>query len=152
MEEILIGYEVAKLAKEKSFEIKTSCYYRSDEKLIVNFHESFSEREYHFDANDFKENWNRKGWVIDKSGGSCFGCELDELNYFISYSAPTQSLLQKWLREVHKLDVLVVKHRDSFYHVYCFQHDMNTENNNYTTYEEALEIGLQEALKLIKNE
>jgi hypothetical protein len=61
--------------------------------------------------------------------------------------APTQALLQKWLRKVHKINV------------YCIPTDEDNElwyNNiasHYVpfrgTYEEALEVGLQEALKLI---
>jgi hypothetical protein len=64
------------------------------------------------------------------------------------YKKPTQSLLQKWLREVHKINV------------YCIpcEHDESLWYNNIAshnpvfigTYEEALEIGLFESLKLIK--
>ena len=62
--------------------------------------------------------------------------------------APTQGLLQKWLRETHKINV------------YCLpcEHDESLWYNNIAsqipvftgTYEEAVEIGLFEGLKLIK--
>lgn len=71
--------------------------------------------------------------------------------------APTQSLLQKWLREKHFIDVIIF-HKGrlkgttwtSEVHIddklWYTNHDFE---NNYT-YEEALEIGLLEALKYLK--
>lgn len=70
--------------------------------------------------------------------------------------APTQSLLQKWLREVHEISIKI----DDYYTDSRVRFDYNVcqlgsqEDNPvgiFETYEEALEIGLQEALKLIKN-
>ena len=70
--------------------------------------------------------------------------------------APTQSLLQKWLREVHNVSIKI----DDFYTYSGVRFDYNicklgSQEDNpvgiFETYEEALEIGLQEALKLIKN-
>ena len=70
--------------------------------------------------------------------------------------APTQSLLQKWLREVHeisiKIDDYYTNSRVRFDYNVC---ELGSQEDNpvgiFETYEEALEIGLQEALKLIKN-
>ena len=64
----------------------------------------------------------------------------------MEYPAPTQSLLQKWLRDVHKKDV------------YCWPCESQIDDSNTTwtsgkavgTYEEVLEVGLIEALKAIK--
>lgn len=75
------------------------------------------------------------------------------------YQAPTQSFLQKWLREEYNLVVI-----PWYYHkeviggdTYDYRiTDINGEyidyepDNNFKTYEDALEKGLQEALKLIK--
>jgi len=108
MEDTLVSYKVAVLAKAKGFDIPTSKYYLSDNSLNTKFEDSQgSEREYYFEADDFTENWNKKGWVSDKKGGICFGCKLDNINYFEAYSAPTQSLLQKWLREVPKVHIFI---------------------------------------------
>lgn len=78
-----------------------------------------------------------------------------------TYSAPTQSLLQKWLRDVHNIDIAVgvgdsgalwgytifaVDEQKSSYRGYPFVNEII-----YDTYEETLEAGLLEALKLIKN-
>lgn len=85
-------------------------------------------------------------------------------------SYPTQSLLQKWLREKHNIDVVISPERYSNgvnYLVQAQKWDLNADpevnlnfvikgscwyndNHEYPTYEEALEKGLQEALKLIE--
>ena len=140
MEETLISFETAKLAKEKGFGGKglttPNGYFR--ESNLCN---------------------------IPCNNKSDF-CGKDE------FSAPTQSLLQKWLREEHKLEVHV-----SFNPDWDFKKDSNEclcknngyrvdwgfvgiwktyeknayplERKNIKTYEEALELGLLESLKLI---
>ena len=70
-------------------------------------------------------------------------------------TAPTQSLLQKWLREKHNIIVLVdYEGIDGYYYKYYYYINevkkYNASDKNYITFEEAYEIGLQEALKLIK--
>ena len=86
------------------------------------------------------------------------------------YSAPTQSLLQRWLREEHKIQITIAFGSFSsagFEHyygeVFRLQIPRSTKINwegdkfvfseampiNNLTYEEALEASLQEALKLI---
>lgn len=68
------------------------------------------------------------------------------------FEAPTQSLLQKWLREIHDIHIEVC-HDSGPYALFVFgKGDAKPKYNNYefNTYEEALEEGLQEALKLIK--
>ena len=66
---------------------------------------------------------------------------------------PTQSLLAKWLRKEHSIIVLVLYDGKTFYYQIqrkewddCItQFDLTLDQ----TYEDAYEIGLQEALKLI---
>lgn len=90
-------------------------------------------------------------------------------------AAPEQSLLQKWLREVHKITVeITLKGYITYQTSYIFQGTPYTrpdgsnieglwnhvtvgkyegvmfKNTLFDTYEQALEAGLQEALKLIK--
>jgi hypothetical protein len=70
MEEQLISYSTAVLAKEKGFDSKVYEFYLKDKKMLYS------------DGNIFqKENHNVFPDII---------------------SAPTQSLLQKWLRDVQK--------------------------------------------------
>ena len=69
------------------------------------------------------------------------------------FSAPTQGLLQKWLREVKSIDVEARGCRyagdmtTSYYQPYANGAVVNLKQ--YKTYEEALETGLIASLKLI---
>lgn len=161
MEEQLITFETAKLTKEKGFNIPTYTSY-----IGGIFHENEDEPN-GYDGYDLasKEDWNKEGWVFSKDGGSCLGCKLDNIKYFEAYTVPTQSLLQRWLREVHKIDVqpICTYKQIRFYHlgiifingknqvdtIILKDEDMPT-NKLFNSYEEALEAGLREALKIVK--
>lgn len=164
MEEELISIETARLAKEKGFNISTQKAYIG-KSLFVNFEESFEEREFYFDADDFYNDWNRKNWFFDEKGNGCFGCKLDNIKWFEAYAAPTQSLLQKWLREKHSIYLTLTYYskksiknwndliKDNYF--IGITDERNLENpeypfeNYFDNYEDALEAGLFEALKLI---
>lgn len=63
----------------------------------------------------------------------------------------SQSLLAKWLREKHNIHLIAYKNINIDGYDWCYiTTDGITNINSYKTYEEAYEIGLQEALKLIK--
>lgn len=66
--------------------------------------------------------------------------------------APTQSLLQKWLREEHHIDIIVTSKILGYsYCIYNRYPPKTTTNNNlFEHYEEALEEALHESLKLIQ--
>lgn len=69
------------------------------------------------------------------------------------YAAPTQSLLQKWLREVHNIHVTpyISDISVDIYGCSIKWHD-NAYKEQFVKgniYEKALEVGLKEALKLI---
>ena len=67
-------------------------------------------------------------------------------------TAPSQSILAKWLREKHNIHLIAYKNINIDGYDWCFiTTDGITNINSYKTYEEAYEIGLQEALKLINN-
>lgn len=72
------------------------------------------------------------------------------------YDAPTQSLLQRWLREVHDIDAeasLVERLNTRNYLIRLYRNSkpvVLATFHYYKTYEEALEEGLYQALKLIK--
>lgn len=60
------------------------------------------------------------------------------------------SLLAKWLREEHNIHLIAYKNINIDGYDWCYiTTDGITNINSYKTYEEAYEIGLQEALKLI---
>ena len=129
MQEQLISFETAKLAKEKGFDIPQNKMYSFGCKMFSNI----PEITFH-DGNKYECFYEPYNW----NDGIGFG----STKY---YSAPTQSLLQKWLRDVHKKDV------------YCWPCESQIDDSNTTwtsgksvgTYEEALEVGLINALKSI---
>ena len=128
MQEQLISFETAKLAKEKGFNIFTDVCFantpNSDDKQYkkIKLHHSHS-----------------VGSV------DSFGNILTLVAY-----APTQSLLAKWLREEHNIHLIAYKNINIDGYDWCFiTTDGITNINSYKTYEDAYEIGLQEALKLI---
>ena len=130
MQEKLITFETAKLAKEKGWKKVGVCldYYKPDgtKMKLIEYNKEFAK-------------------------------------FCIQYC--TQSLLQKWLREVHRTDITVITDWKQGVRVYYvgfsfvntenkidiwFSKDENNNKIEYSDYEEALEIALQEALKLIK--
>jgi len=123
MQETLISFETAKLAKEKGLLPK-------DGELGYFYIPS---------QNDDEED----SWSTD----------VEIINFTINNYLPayTQSLLQKWLREKHDIEVYVRSSVDLYNKKYwtTFLPNGCLENKN-NTYEKALEIGLQEGLKLIK--
>jgi hypothetical protein len=127
MKEQLITFETAKLAKEKGFDIPCKKRYLSDQYKVYSLA-------------------NNRGLQI------------------IGIQAPTQSLLQKWLRDKFKMDVqpICTYKTFRFYHLgIIFINDKNQidtilikdegmqTNKLFNSYEEALEEGLFETLKLI---
>lgn len=125
MEDEVVDFDIAILAKEKGFDI--DCLYK------------------HLDEYQFF-----------KCIGTPWECQYDPpKENFIN--APSQSLLQKWLREIHKIDVIFTMSEFSRTYGYKIFHIVNgkTEviNNCFSKYEnpeESLKVGLMEALKLIK--
>jgi hypothetical protein len=128
MQEELINFETAKLAKEKGFNWTP--------KYLINV----------YDKED-------KNLVL-----------LKIVDYYkntdICILAPTQSILQKWIKEVHNIIVLVdiTKGFSQNYRWKYFKVEVTKNHKriieciddiHYETYEEALEVGLQEGLKLI---
>ena len=132
MEDTRITFETAKLAKEKRFP-------QEPNRRKVPYYNY--KGEFNGDVTDFLRKYLREEDTSDVE----------------SVSAPTQSLLAKWLREEHNLHINI-----SSLSMNCFSFMLEKLNDtgttlcgghlgkiNYKTYEEAYEIGLQEALKLI---
>jgi len=129
MEEQLISFETAKLAKEKGFNIATFYGYNSKGLIQEYFtHASYAPGEPEIRLHEFLNIWE--------------------------YQAPTQFLLQKWLRTTHNHFITVIKESHNEY--FCEEYDELLGGmvlflvTDYETYEDALEAGLYEALKLIK--
>jgi len=157
MKEQLISFKTAILAREKGFDIHCDWRYNESENIPTYF------------------NWR------DYRVAECTSCDrsyaykaveyLSE-NYYDVFnnddegfylSAPTQSLLKKWLRDKHNIQIeieLNTKYiKDILTNLYSYQMYKPSEQLKlswkfsgckYLIYEEALEKGLYEALKLIK--
>jgi hypothetical protein len=129
MKDELITYETAVLARDKGFDLPVDFCFRK-------FHNDVSEI-YEVDENFNGTDWNN-------------GLNLNE-EFF---SKPTQSLLQRWLREKHKLHIELFLTSDGYWTVrnivkICDADIGIRDSEFYPTYEQALEEGLQIALKLI---
>ena len=123
MKEELISFETAKLANEKGFDVISR--YGTEASL-----------------------YNKNGEHTYYSNYGFMGSGLsDEYIY-----APTQSLLQKWLREKHNIHLIINVYKDDSYDFILISDLIKEESDDglyYDSYEKALEFGLQEALKLI---
>lgn len=82
---------------------------------------------------------------------------LDEVDKEVLFPAPTQSELQKWLREVHNIDIIIAPVGNYafvttgyYYEIPLSKEGTNIESDSFKTYEEAVEAGLKQALTLIK--
>lgn len=76
---------------------------------------------------------------------------------FNEYHWATQSVAQKWLREIKNFHICIVKDVSGYGYDICKTDDdsfvddsgLYSNDNLWTTYEEALEAGIQRALELI---
>ena len=127
MKDTRINFETAKLAKEKGFP-------QEPNRLTIPYYNY--KGEFKGDVTDFLRKYLKK----------------EDTSNVESVSAPTQSLLAKWLREKHNIHLIAYKNINIDGYDWCYiTTDGITNINSYKTYEEALEAGLQEALKLINN-
>jgi hypothetical protein len=104
-----INFELAKLLKEKGWDIPTLNFYFEDGESKENV---LSERvsmeygsEFVVEFSELIENFNSK-WLTKKNGDRCFGCSKDK-GYFETYSSPAISEVIMWLYEVHGIWVSV---------------------------------------------
>jgi hypothetical protein len=123
----LISCETAKLAKGKGF--------------------TTTEPNYH----PWSSSYTEDGQFHETTGMKAIGSGME------IYEAPTQSLLQKWLREEHNIHIVLfgfLNNKFWSYKIYnlsvvSIEFDLPNRRDG-GTYEESLEVGLLEALKLIK--
>lgn len=89
-----------------------------------------------------------EGFLFDGTESSDYIIDMMNGN---GIARPTQSLLQRWLREVHIIDISIsaAKGTGYYYTVYSYKECLDDSEIKYNTYEEALEVSLLEALNLI---
>lgn len=133
MTETLITFETAKIAKQKGFHIMPDMFFDNIDTL-------------------------RSTKILKMPG--CYPGSVSFVSMYQEvdvYYAPSQSLLQKWLREVHNIDITIMIVGSAEYEYYIHKNKQLMKNNNSTVttenqdnmYEFTLETGLLEALKLI---
>ena len=114
--EEICTYEVAKLAREKGFNVQT------------------------FDWYDYTGNYN-KGFIPHK---------LHECPRYKEYYAPTHGLLQRWLREEKKWNIVVRMYENEGYY-WFIQNSKGKLQESYFTYADEMfatyELALEDALK-----
>lgn len=136
MNEALISFKTAKLAKEKGFSWKNIEYTNNAGSI------------------GYRQCYNYKGQLILP--------KIYNPNN-VHYPACNQSLLQKWFREVHNIHIeLIIKgwedenciSEDLYYRAFIWKVGSSKpkvhEDLGVAKYEVILEIALQEVLKLIK--
>ena len=151
MKEQVISFKLAKLAKEKGFinSLANGFYDNTGKIEKLNYYETSEDLTSYMKFYD-KENKVLSSYHIDKA------VRYEDNYYLIS----TQSLLQKWLREVHDIVVYVTpfvhdttEETDGTYSYFVYQKDKWIKDGvDFDLFEEALEKGLLKALKLIKDE
>lgn len=120
--ESYVSLETARLLKEAGFDVPCTSQYTENEFAWENLR---------------KTDFNKSDYV---------------------FSRPTQALAARWLREVHHYAVCVWFSQEDGKWFYAhgdiesmvFTEEYSISEFIYETYEEALEAGLQEAIKLIK--
>lgn len=152
MEEQIVTYEIAKLAKEKGFDVMVKGSYTEYLKTQTDPEYpdgggpfSMVKGEVDFDNSYFKNNG---------SG------DYSNNNNYNMCAAPTQALLQKWLREHHKI---YVSPRESWSidntlefvctvnGSYANHTSIDKPINRFDTYEDAMEAGLKLGLSIVKH-
>lgn len=144
MKEELISFETAKLAKEKG-------YKNGNSNIFTEYHST-----YDYDGDPNHRESYKKG---DVSPDSNFYMVNNEANigdlsneHYTLYERPTQSLLQKWLREIPKISIVIddfiTNEKIRYYHKVenLGWQDANSCEEPYETYEEAREDALKIAL------
>ena len=138
MELQLCSFELAKLAKEKGFDVEVLHFYVKHHKCKVFGIDE--EGRYFPSTNVPKKLYNVEQYAV-----------LDVKNV---YFAPTQSLLAKWFRDAHELnlDMCILNDKLWGYNIYKLSspyHKLGESWDEYNTYENCQEAVLIKAFELI---
>ena len=165
MTEQLISFETAVLAKEKGFIMFTpntksaSINNRNHKDEHYSFYQDARNCDYEEDLKHLKVLQLKEKIGTNSSEIYTLLIEYGVIKGTLSsgmkaYSAPTQSLLQKWLREKYGLHIQILEYNKDGSLIIEILRDKieifrKMTNFNLVEYEQALEKGLYEALKLI---
>lgn len=150
MEKQLISFKTAKLAKKRGFDWKCLYYYNIYGELIANQISFWKHEEQAvFLGSDSPDStFISKTYNVEALLNSVNTIKLHKKSL---WDVPTQSLLQKWLRDAHNFHIEIHNLSDVWW---ISIKKINSDNTlfiseSYDNYEEVLERGLQKALKLI---
>jgi hypothetical protein len=161
MEGKIVSFETAKLANEKGFDLKQDRRYVEILSPMSIFVHKIQD-----------PNGRQLPWIQDPDSKYKVGDILcsnvyesttgNNANQYKEYGeAPPQHILQRWIREVHNIDVIVIPYNDHCNYGYHWQrYDKRDPDNDGwckisaqptdgETYEEALEAGLLACLKIL---
>jgi len=137
----LIKIKTAKLAKEKGFNVICNAYYYLEQPKAGRL-QPFGSISYDEEDGWYEYNHHR-------------GCDVKiEFDSFVF--APTQTQLQKWLRDVHTIYVLMDNYNDINGNHIGWKYKIFKDNKlvdsmgGVSEYEHMLEYGLEKGLELIK--
>lgn len=139
MKEQLTEYATALLAKQKGFDWECEHVY------LISDSEIRHEKLQYYEGDG--------SGVVTNTGLKDSTFSFDGTRERLMCTAPTQSLLQKWLRDEHKIDLecaTTFSRRYSFIGYKGASPSRSFSTDDFETYEQALEAGLQGALKLIE--
>lgn len=120
--EYYVSLEIAKLLKKAGFNWKTRYHYPN--------------------INSLED--NDKGYMEE--------CPFyEDFNNSNSCSCPTLEIAQRWLRETQKYQVAILPNGLKGYAALCFlyKEPITQPFEHYSTYEEALEVGIKKVLEII---
>lgn len=122
IEESYVSFDIARMLKDAGFDVPCQSFYRLSEKGSVTV---WKDQEPH---------------------------NQNECKHY--YSRPTQTLAARWLREVYHIHIMITPMIDGWmielFDLKRYQYILTNKDANTDSYEQAFELGLQEAIKLIK--
>jgi len=142
MKEKIISLKLAKILKEKGFDVECDLFYVEYLKTNKSDNPSFCSTKGEITLD--------RGYFVNNQHS-----DLSNTNY-ICYAACSQALIQQWLREKYNIQTYVISHtlRNDIYSDYCGYinnseiHD--ARDKQFDKYENCMEETLIEAMKLIK--
>ena len=144
MEDELVSFETAKLAKEKGFN-----------EICIDSFNSEGEEQNRYNITTIENMSVKQVKAAFETTNSNLEAIANLQNTKPYIARPTQSLLQRWLREKHNIHIKITTDWTLEKLGYCFEYESDIKDSKclserYNTYEQALKIGLQESLQLIK--
>ena len=148
IKEAYCSYEVARLLKEKGFNIPTEMvwYEHAPSYNVAHIREAGSKK---LDYFYWDEDTERKSFYTNNTNDNN---SMPEYIIGKVYSAPTHQMAMAWLREMHGIDIVIeisdpsVKDRK----YYCVIWDKNNDSyilDLFSSYEEAVEAALKYCLE-----